>query len=482
MTVSTTIPTISYEYTGPGRYDFDFLTYEETDLTVIYTSEEGVATELVLETDYTVELSDTQDGGYIETTNPTDTDGTLSIDRILPVEQSVDWVNNDPLDAEILERSFDRIVMILQQQDPSIVTTGLRWTGDWVANSQYQNLNICSYLNDIYISNGNFTSGSTFNLLNWSILIDLSDLYTAMAGASDDAADASISEANAAVSAQDAANCSYSAYDSGIAAAGSATAANNWAQYPEDQPVPEGTGAEYSSYHWSKKAELVAGGGLTDLNVVAPITADKSNPNIPIIGFDPAGLDLTEQYLGQGVAFQLTAANDLNNITQPGLYTWESGKPTNSPGAYCTMIVSVTGQGFVKQFVYQATGRVWIRLRDLSPSWQVWAEVGPDPYVNEYAAINAATLSQVDIDASLYDTIYVYGFDQNTQLNINNMTDGRTIAISLDTVGLNTITANIPLLWPDGDSPQYSETGINVITITNFGGGRYIANLSQNHK
>lgn len=29
----------------------------------------------------------------------------------------------------------------------------------------------------------------------------------------------------------------------------------NWAQYPEDQPVPEGNGAQYSAFHYSQKAK-----------------------------------------------------------------------------------------------------------------------------------------------------------------------------------------------------------------------------------
>jgi hypothetical protein len=37
-------------------------------------------------------------------------------------------------------------------------------------------------------------------------------------------------------------------------AATSAATAYHWAEYPEDQPVPEGDGNEYSAYHWAMKA------------------------------------------------------------------------------------------------------------------------------------------------------------------------------------------------------------------------------------
>ena len=143
MTVASTDPIIRYTYTGPGAYTFPFRVFKETDLEVIYTDPDGITTVLIYSTDYTVDIVEGIDGGTVNTIIPTATTGTLTISRELPITQEVDWVNNDPLDAEILETSFDRIIMILQEMEV-YVNEGrdtANWRGVWATATQY-------YVND----------------------------------------------------------------------------------------------------------------------------------------------------------------------------------------------------------------------------------------------------------------------------------------------------------------------------------------------
>ena len=68
----------------------------------------------------------------------------------------------------------------------------------------------------------------------------------------------------AAASASSAATSEANASTSETNAASSEVAAQNWAEYPEDTPVPEGDGTEFSSKHWAKKVEAAvpAGGNI----------------------------------------------------------------------------------------------------------------------------------------------------------------------------------------------------------------------------
>lgn len=46
--------------------------------------------------------------------------------------------------------------------------------------------------------------------------------------------------------------------------------AHDWSSAPEDQPVDDGVSSGYSAYHWSKKAEAAAGGGVSSVGLSAP--------------------------------------------------------------------------------------------------------------------------------------------------------------------------------------------------------------------
>jgi hypothetical protein len=80
----------------------------------------GTETLLVENTDYTVSGGDGSTG-TVDLSGGTSphgallTDATLVILRVLPLTQTVDLVNNDTTDAEVVEEVFDRLVMIDQQ-------------------------------------------------------------------------------------------------------------------------------------------------------------------------------------------------------------------------------------------------------------------------------------------------------------------------------------------------------------------------------
>ena len=137
MTATATTPKKTYSYTGAGDYNYDFVIYENTDLTVTHTDTLGAVATLVLTTDYTVTID--VDGTGKITTTYSPTDGTLEIRRILPLTQPNDLVNNDPLDVEILEEMADRQVYILQQQQLFVDDgrTLPEWKGDWVTAASY---------------------------------------------------------------------------------------------------------------------------------------------------------------------------------------------------------------------------------------------------------------------------------------------------------------------------------------------------------
>lgn len=141
MTVTDITPVVTYINVGPKDYTFSFLTFALTDITVRHISDTGEITELVASYNYDVYLTpdQTSEGGYVTTYSTVPDGGNLQIARILPIDQPVDWLNNGPLDADVLERSMDRLTMMMQQVDT--ILTGqaavISWRGDWLPNTDY---------------------------------------------------------------------------------------------------------------------------------------------------------------------------------------------------------------------------------------------------------------------------------------------------------------------------------------------------------
>lgn len=214
MTVQVETPVNKLNYTGPGRYDFDFSIFVESDLVVTHISTTGVITALAYSTDYLLTLvgEDQSNPGYVDTTF-SETTGTLSLARDVPISQPTDWVNNDSFDMEILEASMDRLTMMMQQVS-SLLTTGVwgyGWRGDWATNIEYEvnDYVIAGDSDNVYMCLEEHTS-VTFatDLTNglWALVINMEQVQDLIdeAEASKDAA--GTSETNAADSADHAAD------------------------------------------------------------------------------------------------------------------------------------------------------------------------------------------------------------------------------------------------------------------------------------
>jgi hypothetical protein len=315
MTVSATTPTITYTYTGPARYDYTYLNYRDTDLVVYHTDLLGITSTLTQDVDYSVVLAGDFQGGYIITTAPVATGGAITLRRELPITQDVDWVNNDPLDADTLERSFDRDIMIIQQLNV-LLTEALQanWRGDWAATTEYfVNQNVTAPDSNIYSAVTTHTSGTVFAddlaLGRWALVLDLAYLTTlterceaseAAAKISEDAAlqsenaaassetQSGLSEANSLATSQESANCAQDSFDSSVL---SGTYTDTTIQYAIGQK-PLGTPdepAEGSAKYWAAQASTQAGDKVAqtaiDGSAVIPAGTTAQRDAAPINGY-----------------------------------------------------------------------------------------------------------------------------------------------------------------------------------------------------
>lgn len=100
------------------------------------------------------------------------------------------------------------------------------------------------------------------------------------------AQDAQASAANSASTAVAARDTAVSAKDTAVSAQTGAVAARNsaneWANAPEDAPVDDGTHQGFSAYHWSRKAQQAAGGGLQSIRS-STLFVDNTDPQNPLI-------------------------------------------------------------------------------------------------------------------------------------------------------------------------------------------------------
>jgi len=215
MTVSSIPPVIRYVSSGPGLYTFPFRIFKENQLTLTLTDASGLITLLVLGVDYTVTFNPEIDGGVCNLINVA-TSGTLEIRRVLEFVQETDWVNNDPLNVELLEKDLDRAVMRDQQLQINIEQGNQisSWRGDWVNNTPY-------YIGDnvtdpdthnIYVCKVEHTSNSGGSITDdialgyWALALDSSGLLQAEDNAIAAAQAAADSQAAAEVSANSAAD------------------------------------------------------------------------------------------------------------------------------------------------------------------------------------------------------------------------------------------------------------------------------------
>jgi hypothetical protein len=119
MTISSSLSRIDYIGNGSTiAFAFPYYFLADADLVVVRrNTATGVETMLTLGTDYSVAGAGALNGGMVTLTTAPTSSETVTIHRQLALVQETDFVANDPLSAEVLERAIDRVVMALQQQD-----------------------------------------------------------------------------------------------------------------------------------------------------------------------------------------------------------------------------------------------------------------------------------------------------------------------------------------------------------------------------
>ena len=116
-----TVPTEtarSGPYLGNGATDtfaYEFRIQQDSDLLVTRLDEAGLETALSLDIDYSVTGVDQPEGGDVVLAAPLPTGARLVITRDVPATQEVDLQNQGAFFAETIERAFDKLTMLAQQ-------------------------------------------------------------------------------------------------------------------------------------------------------------------------------------------------------------------------------------------------------------------------------------------------------------------------------------------------------------------------------
>ena len=109
-------PFVKKTYTGVGSYTFDFKVFSTDDIRVSWQEPEGVEAIILTTGQYTPLINIDFNGGSVTVTDGTiPISGVLKIERFVSYEQGTDWVNNDNFSMELLERTQDKLVMMIQQ-------------------------------------------------------------------------------------------------------------------------------------------------------------------------------------------------------------------------------------------------------------------------------------------------------------------------------------------------------------------------------
>ena len=180
MTVQSIDADITYTFNDEGQYPLAFDILKPKDVTVQFIDNLGIRHVLAMGTDYLV--VDNAGSRYIEiisTCGFIGQPGQLFIFRDMPVEQPTDWVNNEELDMELLEKSFDRIIMILQQFNTQMTSelAAITWRAGWKTGTVYKARDLVQAPNsNIYLAARGHTAGvfETDLLAGyWNLVIDI---------------------------------------------------------------------------------------------------------------------------------------------------------------------------------------------------------------------------------------------------------------------------------------------------------------------
>ena len=116
MTIASTTSVIQYSPNGSTfAFAFPYLFLDNSHIQVIVTSALGVDTTLALTTNYTLVGAGLPGGGTVTCLVAPAAGTRLTIRRVVPVTQLVDYVANDAFPAETHEGALDKLTMIVQQ-------------------------------------------------------------------------------------------------------------------------------------------------------------------------------------------------------------------------------------------------------------------------------------------------------------------------------------------------------------------------------
>ena len=254
MTVSSVKAYIKYEPDGVATdYVYPFRIISEGDIEVRFDDDPASIP-------FTVTGVGDYDGGHIIFDSPPPAGIVLTILRWMDIDQQTDYIEYGAFDPDTIETDFDKVVMVCQQLI-AIADFTLRlpvWADpDFNFTLPMPEANKCFKIN----------ADAT------AIIMSQYDVDTVVPIAEDAANRAEASASAAAISEQNSLASEIAAAESEYNAELSEIEAYHWAQYPHNQPVPEGDGTEFSAYHWAIEAQ---GGGLlavesSDTEMITPL-------------------------------------------------------------------------------------------------------------------------------------------------------------------------------------------------------------------
>ena len=116
MTVSSTTNKTGYEGNGiVSEFAIPFYFLKETDIEVWFVSKTVAEKRLDYGTDYTVSGAGNQNGGSVTLAEAPAVGDKITVARVVPMTQEVDYRENEIFPAETQERALDKLTMMVQQ-------------------------------------------------------------------------------------------------------------------------------------------------------------------------------------------------------------------------------------------------------------------------------------------------------------------------------------------------------------------------------
>jgi len=120
-----TVSGVSYrdQYSGNGvatQFAYTFKILDASHIKVVLTDTDGVDTDMVLESDYTVGGIKDAIGGNVYFNVAPASGEKITFIRKVDSTQELDLVNNDPFDADLIEEAFDKLTMKSQELEERI--------------------------------------------------------------------------------------------------------------------------------------------------------------------------------------------------------------------------------------------------------------------------------------------------------------------------------------------------------------------------